>query len=58
MTLVPVVLGRDFGTSIEVVDGIAEGADLVVNPGEQLVTGALVKAVRRAGPPATPAPQS
>ncbi len=58
VTLLPVVLGRDFGTSIELVDGIAEGADRVVNSGEQLVTGALVKAVRRAGPPATPAPQS
>lgn len=49
VTLVPVKLGRDYGTSIEVLDGIGVGAQLVVNPTEQLTTGARVHAIAHKG---------
>jgi RND family efflux transporter MFP subunit len=45
--LVPIGLGRDFGTSLEVVRGIAPGAAVVVNPPENLVSGMPVKAIAR-----------
>ncbi len=45
--LTPVTLGRDFGTALEVLSGIQEGAELVMNPGEQLADGMTVKAVAR-----------
>lgn len=45
--LVPVVLGRDLGTTLEIVKGVAPGAAVVVNPPENLVEGMRVKAVAR-----------
>lgn len=45
--LVPIGLGRDFGTSLEVVRGIAPGAAVVVNPPENLLAGMQVKAIAR-----------
>lgn len=45
--LVPVTLGRDFGTSIEVLDGVNAGDALVVNPVETLADGAKVRAIAR-----------
>jgi RND family efflux transporter MFP subunit len=59
--LVPVTLGRDFGTSIEVLDGVRAGDALVVNPVETLADGATVRAIARgaeskaATPPTKPA---
>ncbi|QJR34633.1 efflux RND transporter periplasmic adaptor subunit [Gemmatimonas groenlandica] len=54
--LTPVTLGRDFGTSLEVLSGIAQGAELVVNASEQLSDGMVVKAIARGKAPAKPAP--
>lgn len=45
--LVPVTLGRDFGTSIEVLDGVRLGDALVVNPVETLADGMTVRAIAR-----------
>ncbi|MCA2992371.1 efflux RND transporter periplasmic adaptor subunit [Gemmatimonas sp.] len=45
--LVPVTLGRDFGTSVEVLDGVAAGDALVVNPAESLSDGLRVRALAR-----------
>lgn len=47
--LVPVTLGRDFGTSVEVLDGVKAGDALVVNPAESLSDGQRVRAVARGG---------
>ncbi len=51
--LVPVTLGRDFGTAVEVLDGVSAGDALVVNPAESLADGMTVRAIARgAGKPA------
>ncbi|GAB1343687.1 efflux RND transporter periplasmic adaptor subunit [Gemmatimonas sp.] len=47
--LVPVTLGRDFGTTLEVLDGVNAGDALVVNPAESLSDGLKVRAVARGG---------
>lgn len=39
-----VVLGRDFGAQSEVVSGLAGGESLVINPGDNIQEGAVVKA--------------
>ncbi len=38
-------LGRDYGTRVEVLDGLAEGSPIVDNPSDALVEGELVDAV-------------
>jgi RND family efflux transporter MFP subunit len=45
--LVSVTLGRDFGTTLEVLDGVKEGDALIVNPSELLTDGMVVKSVAR-----------
>lgn len=40
--LQPVKLGRDFGTRIEILDGLASGAEVVENPSDSLAEGAEV----------------
>ena len=45
--LVPVSIGRDFGTTLEVLDGVKEGDALIVNPSELLNDGMVVKSVAR-----------
>ncbi|WP_306522156.1 efflux RND transporter periplasmic adaptor subunit [Gemmatimonas sp.] len=45
--LVPVTLGRDFGTTLEVLDGVQAGDALIVNPPESLSNGLRVRAVAR-----------
>jgi RND family efflux transporter MFP subunit len=52
--LVPVTLGRDFGTTVEVLDAVTAGEALVVNPPESLSDGLRVRAVARGGKPASP----
>lgn len=47
--LVPIVVGRDFGTSLEVLSGIDAGDQVVVNPIESLASGQLVKPIIRGG---------
>ncbi|WP_434478951.1 efflux RND transporter periplasmic adaptor subunit [Gemmatimonas sp.] len=56
--LVPVTLGRDFGTSIEVLDGVRLGDALVVNPVETLSDGATVRAIARGAEPKAAAPSA
>jgi RND family efflux transporter MFP subunit len=43
-----VTLGRDYGTEVEVTGGLTPGATLVVNPGDEVTEGAVV----RVAPPA------
>lgn len=41
--LLPVTLGKDFGTTVEVLSGLAENASVVANPPDALVEGELVR---------------
>ena len=41
--LVPVTLGRDFGSTIEVVAGLRDDAELIANPPDSLVDGEIVR---------------
>lgn len=52
-----VVLGRDFGAQAEVISGLAGGESLVINPGDDIQEGAVVRAriAREATPPQRPA---
>ncbi len=54
--LTPIKLGRDFGTTLEVLDGIALGAQVIVNPSEQLSNGMMVRAVSRGARADAPTP--
>ncbi|HTT41169.1 MAG TPA: efflux RND transporter periplasmic adaptor subunit [Burkholderiales bacterium] len=44
--LVKVVLGRDFGTEIEVVSGLSGGESIVLNPADSLTAGTQVRVVK------------
>ena len=54
----PVVTGRDFGSTVEVTQGLQGGEQLVINPAETLVEGTAVtaKTAPAAPKPAGPAP--
>jgi hypothetical protein len=41
--LVPVTLGRDFGATVELVEGVKKGDRLVLNPPDSLVDGMEVR---------------
>ncbi len=41
--LVPIVIGKDYGTEVEVVSGIQEGDHVIVNPPDSLATGSIVR---------------
>jgi len=41
--LVPVTLGRDYGTEVEVTSGLTEQDDVIVNPPDSLTSGAIVR---------------
>lgn len=43
VTLHTVMIGRDFGKTIEILSGVQEGDQVIINPGDSLVTGALVR---------------
>lgn len=49
--LSPIKLGRDFGTSLEVLSGVEVGAEVIVNPSEQLAEGMKVRPVGRGAKP-------
>ncbi|MEI9986158.1 MAG: efflux RND transporter periplasmic adaptor subunit [Aliidongia sp.] len=51
VTLAPVTLGRDFGTEVEIVEGVAPGESVVLNPPDSLREGQPVRVI------AAPAPQ-
>jgi RND family efflux transporter MFP subunit len=42
-----IAVGRDFGTEIEAVSGLAEGDQVVVNPSDDVKNGVVVKAMAR-----------
>lgn len=46
-------LGRDFGTELEVVDGLSGEEKVVANPGERLVEGIDVQVIERKEPAAS-----
>jgi len=46
VSLLPVVVGRDFGTTIEVLSGLNEGASVILNPPDSLVEGEVVRVVQ------------
>jgi RND family efflux transporter MFP subunit len=50
--LKPIAAGRDFGSSIEILNGINAADDIVVNPPDSLADGALVRVVTKPGDPA------
>jgi len=41
-----VQLGRDFGTDIEVLDGLSDGVTVIVRPGDELPDGTVVQAAK------------
>lgn len=50
--LVKIALGRDFGTEVEVVSGLAPTDDIVINPSDSLMSGVSVRVVKdEAAPP-------
>ena len=55
VTLKSITTGRDFGTSMEVLSGVAAGDDVIVNPPDSITTGA---SVRVAQPQPQPQPPS
>lgn len=45
IALTPVMLGRDFGDTVEVLSGLSEDASIVENPPDSLVEGEIVRVV-------------
>ena len=43
--LVPVAIGKDFGTEVEVVSGITANDNVIINPPDSLTTGEVVRVV-------------
>ena len=41
--LIPIVIGKDYGTQVEVVSGLAESDNVIVNPPDSLTTGSVVR---------------
>jgi hypothetical protein len=48
VALTRVMLGRDFGKELEVLDGIKIGEELIVNPSDELETGHAVDVLPQA----------
>ena len=46
ITLTKIVLGRDFGTEVEVVNGLRSDQTVVVNPSDSITDGQLVRVVK------------
>lgn len=47
-SLVPVVLGRDFGNTVEVLSGLSDDASIIANPPDSLVDGEIVRVIQAA----------
>jgi RND family efflux transporter MFP subunit len=47
VTLKNITTGRDFGTSLEVLDGLAPDDDIIVDPPDSMATGTLVHVLQR-----------
>jgi multidrug efflux pump subunit AcrA (membrane-fusion protein) len=50
VTLKTIVLGRDFGNTVEVVSGLDEHDSVITNPPDSLASGQVVRVVAGAGP--------
>ena len=50
-----VKVGRDFGTTIEIVQGVAPSDKVILNPADSLVTGAVVRVAAAVAPSTSPA---
>jgi hypothetical protein len=53
--LADVTVGRDFGTTVEIVHGLAETDSVILNPSDSLEAGVKVRVVQPAGDAAKPA---
>ena len=53
--LARVTIGRDYGTTVEIVHGLSETDNVILNPSDSLDSGAKVRVVKAAGEPAKPA---
>jgi len=49
VALKKILIGRDFGTEVEVVSGIEKGDAVVLNPSDSLASGAQVRVVKEVG---------
>ena len=49
--LVPIKLGRDFGTELEIAAGLTGTESIILNPSDSLATGTPVRVVKLAPPP-------
>ena len=58
VTLKNITTARDFGTSLEVLSGVAAGDDVIVNPPDSITTGALVRVAQPQPRPQSPSPLS
>lgn len=43
VTLQSVIIGRDFGKTLEIISGVKEGDQVIINPADSLVTGTQVR---------------
>ena len=50
-----VVVGRDFGTKLEILEGLAGSERVVSNPGQNIADGLEVQVAEKSAPP-SPAP--
>jgi hypothetical protein len=48
-------VGRDFGTTIEIVQGLTPSDKVILNPADSLVTGDVVRVAATPAPSPTPA---
>ena len=39
----PIVIGKDYGTEVEVVSGLRQDDNVIVNPPDSLATGTIVR---------------
>src|SRR5882724_8432810 len=58
VTLKRITTGRDFGTSLEVLTGLAPDEQIIANPPDSLATGTLVRVVQAQSDPAPAAPKA
>jgi multidrug efflux system membrane fusion protein len=58
VTLRSITAGRDFGTSLEVLTGLAPGEQIIANPPDSLATGTLVRVVPAQSNSAPAAPKA
>jgi len=50
----PVTIGRDYGSTVEVVDGLQAGDEVILSPQDSLIEHVEVRVVKPTDQPATP----